>query len=235
MKAKKRFMLCAAVLTGLLVIVLFVAGCELADEDEVPDTSVFAGHVYVVWPRTTYTYGFSTMPTNLIHSNEIAWNPGTGKVETGQNPSYTGYDEHDPATEPEYQVLKDFLLFPGVEESDTISFDENGKIFYFCKYGPQTPPNSDNYAAAADMEIKIGTSPGQLDPRLFAKTVDIAGWPDAGSDANKTIKVSGKKLSKGSKLILHGFPSGKDTVPYYIYSNSATHNVAVGVNDTYTY
>jgi hypothetical protein len=181
------------------------------------------------------------MPTSLIFADEIAWNPGTGKVEMGLFPDNTGYDEHYPAEEPAYQVLKDFLLLPGVEESDTIQFDENGNISFFCKYGPQSPANSGNYTAAADMEIVIGighgTTPGagQLDPRLFASEVNLAGWPAVGPDANKSIKVSGANLASGSVLILHGSDFIGYTAPYYIYSGKATHKVKFNYNDTYVY
>jgi hypothetical protein len=136
--------------------------------------------------------------------------------------------------------LRDFLLLPGVEESDTITFDANGKISFFCKYGPQTPPNSGTYTAAADMVVIIGKGSGVLDPRLFASEVILGGWPNSGPDTNKSIKVTGANLASGSKLLLHGFGYmaggvGTDTVPYYIYSATANYNPIPTAFDTYTY
>jgi hypothetical protein len=265
MNTKKRFSMGAAVPAGMLVALLALfsmAGCEIItglvdgsreffhDEEDlgpVPDTSIFANRTLVVWPRGVYD-SLASMPIGLVHSTEISLSADGQKVQIGKFPSYTGYDEHDPAEEPAYQVLKDFLLLPGVEEEDTISFDAKGKIRFFCKYGPQNPANSGNYVALYDMVIVIGTGhgttpgAGQLNPGLFARTVELSGWPDTDTDStpdgdvNKTNKVSGKKLSKGSVLILHGWPSVTvDTVPYYIYSDSPTHNVPFNNNHSYVY
>jgi hypothetical protein len=261
MSKKKLVPLCAAVAIILLVaafLLFSVASCRMMIPDpplpDIPDTSILGGHVYVVWPRTRTVGGvlwdsLAAMPTNMIHSNEISLSSDGQRVQMGTSPSYSGFTEHDPVTEPAYQILKDFLLMPGVEESDTITLDTKGKITYLCKYGPQSSPNV--YAALYDMEVVIGYNhgttlgTGELDPRFFARNVVLAGWPDTeigavDNNINKTIKVSGGRLSKGSKLLLHGYAYmaggvGDDNVPYYIYSSTPNYNPAPTVCDIYKY
>jgi hypothetical protein len=198
-----------------------------------------AGKSYSVWPRTIYA-DLSSMPTNLIPLGNIAYNAVTDEIEIGKS-SWTGYDSY-PVTYPGMAILKDFLAMPGVDEGDFIRFDSDGKINLFYKHASSytlprsSPPSPYYFVNVDDMEIQIGTGAGEFDPSLFASSVDLWGHPNNvafGSDCTKSIKITGSNLSTGTQLILGGFYSTVDPIPYYLYGT--TYNTTPGSDYTYTY
>jgi hypothetical protein len=238
MSIKKRFAIYAFALVAL-------AGCDTTLQDwsrdifhkELPPPPPFdygpsAVKVFKVADKPQKIYGEWVM-----RAGEIYWDDVENVLLVGKFPNYSAYPEKhnlnpaSPDFEPAYQVLKDFLLLPGAEPNDTISF-ENGKITYFCKYGPLDGILGP-YIPTAPLEIVIGTGhgttpgTGELDPSLFAKRVTLAGND---INANGGIKVSGANLASGTVLTLLGEYAA---VTYEIYGT--TYTTVVPHNQTYIY
>jgi hypothetical protein len=210
MTAKNRFSLCAAVLSGMAPVLFFLAGCNMPpiqewskelfhEKPESSEPGPWAYKYFVV--RTT---PLSSQPPAWVLFNHICWNAATQKIETGKGLGLMGYETHDPVTEPKYQILKDFLLLPGIEEvaetgGDTISVDADGKIEHIYKIG-----------TTKDLEIKIGfghgTTPGtgELDPSFFGPELELACANDFYPPTHKgKLSVTGDpSLMSGTLLTL---------------------------------
>jgi hypothetical protein len=225
MNTKKRFAMYVTVLSGLLVALLALvalAGCE--DDPIVGGPlpgplAAKAGEktkVFVVAPSPLPP--LTEVPSRIRYIS-LSPDEDGNKVQIRQAPKYE-YETHDPAVEPVYQVLKNFLQSAGVKgphdenlNGDSISFDENGKIHYFTKYD-----------TTADMELVFGAGPGELDPALFASEVTLAG------NDEKSITVSGDDLADGTVLTLFG---GKSAITYVIYGTTYTTTPPDNIKYTY--
>jgi hypothetical protein len=227
----------ALVLTGLFVALfalVSLAGCKFEDDSPL---GPLANKVFIV-ADTPQQISTPEGPKWVMRAGEIYWDGVKNELLVGKFPNYSAYPaKHNlnpasPDFEPAYQVLKDFLMLPGAEPNDTISFDANGKISYFCKYGPRDGILGPSIPTAP-MEIKIGTGhsttpgTGELDPSLFARGVTLAGND---VNANGGINVTGANLASGTVLTLLGEYA---VATYVIYGIPYT--TVVPYNQTYTY
>jgi hypothetical protein len=190
MDTKKRLSPCAALLCACLIPALFsFAGCELQDwSRELLHGELEDGED--VGPLAGKTFTVAASAAAATGATDFHWDGTTltvaGKPYTAMSPEWAAY-----------AVLGDFYYLSGVQATDTITFNNSGKISKLNKVQATLP---------SVIVIKLGFSgvAGEIAATAFASELTLTGIAGAGFRLGSSFLVpAGGKLTLAASTALN--------------------------------